>query len=170
MEEVNGYSKGDWIVHSYYGIGVIKGVEVKSISGEESRYYRIQATDSTYWMPVDQMDNEALRPIATSEEMQQAIDVLQKPPREMSSNQNVRKSRIRRVQLQNDPEAVARLVRDLRARRKEKGTLNQNERSAFSVLKQQLIEEWAIVSGLNSETVTSELEALLNQQQLSEQS
>ena len=87
MKEFQSYSTGDWIVHAYYGIGQIKGVEVKCISGEESRYYKIQATGSTYWMPVDQMDSEALRPLATSEEMQQAIDVLQEPPMEMSSNQ-----------------------------------------------------------------------------------
>jgi RNA polymerase-interacting CarD/CdnL/TRCF family regulator len=168
MEETHDYSKGDWIVHAYYGIGKIKGIEVKCISGEESRYYKIQATDSTYWMPVDQIDSEALRPLATSEEMEQAIDVLQDPPKEMSSNQNTRKGRIKRVQLQNKPKSVARLVRDLQARQKEKGTLNQNERTAFSVLKQQLIEEWAIVSGLNSETVASELDALLAQQHLQE--
>ena len=115
------------------------------------------------------MDSEELRPLATSEEIQQAIDVLQKPAREMSSNQNTRKSRIRRVQLQNDPEAVARLVRDLQARQKEKGVLNQEERSAYSVLKQQLIEEWAIVSGLGSETVASKLDILLTKQQLPEE-
>jgi CarD family transcriptional regulator, regulator of rRNA transcription len=163
VENGDTYSSGDWIVHSYYGIGEIKGIEVKCISGEESRYYKIQATDSTYWMPVDQMDNETLRPLATSEEIQQAIEVLQNPPREMSANQNMRKSRIRRVQLENDPESVARLVRDLRARRREKGILNQNERSAFTVLKQQLIEEWSIVSGLNYDTVTAQLETMLNQ-------
>lgn len=164
MKELQSYLKGDWIVHAYYGIGQIKGIEVKCISGDESRYYKIQATDSTYWMPVDQMDSEALRPLATSEEMQQAIDVLQEPPKEMSANQNVRSGRIRRVQLQNKPQSVARLVRDLQARRKEKGILNQNERTAFGVLKQQLIEEWALVSGLNSKTAALELDALLDRQ------
>lgn len=168
MEDTHDYSKGDWIVHAYYGIGQIKGIEVQCISGEESRYYKIQGTDSTYWMPVDQMDSEALRPLATSKEMQWAIDVLHESPKEMSSNQNTRKGRIRRVQLQNKPESVARLVRDLQARQKDKGTLNQNERTAFSVLKQQLIEEWAIVSGLNSETAASKMDALLDQQLLPE--
>lgn len=164
MKEFQSYSKGEWIVHAFYGIGQIKGVEVKCISGEESRYYKIQATDSTYWMPVDQMDSEALRPLATSEEMQQAIDVFLEPPKEMSSNQNVRKGRIRRVQLQNKPQSVARLVRDLQARQKEKGILNQNERTAYGVLKQQLIEEWALVSGWNSKKAALELDALLDRQ------
>jgi RNA polymerase-interacting CarD/CdnL/TRCF family regulator len=168
MEQLHDYSQGDWIVHAYYGIGRIKGIEAKSISGEESRYYKIKATDSTYWLPVDQMDNEALRPLATSEDIQLAIDVLQEPPKEMSSNQNIRKSRIRRVQLQNKPEDVAGLVRDLRARRKEKGVLNQEERSVFSVLKQQLIEEWAVVYDLSPETAAAKLDALLAQQQFAE--
>jgi RNA polymerase-interacting CarD/CdnL/TRCF family regulator len=114
------------------------------------------------------MDSEELRPLATFEDIQLAIDVLQRPPREMSSNQNTRKSRIRQVQLQNKPEAVARLVRDLQARRKEKGILNQEERSAFSALKQQLIEEWAIISGLSPEAAASKLNILLTQQRLAE--
>jgi RNA polymerase-interacting CarD/CdnL/TRCF family regulator len=168
MEQLHDYSQGDWIVHSYYGIGKIKGIETKSISGEDCRYYKIKATDSTYWLPIDQMDSEKLRPLATSEDIQQAIDVLHKPPKEMSSNQNTRKSRIRRVQLENEPEDVARLVRDLQARRKEKGILNQQERSAFSALKQQLIEEWAIISGLSPEAAASRLDFLLTQQRFVE--
>jgi len=168
MEQLDDYAQGDWIVHAYYGIGRIKGVEAKSISGEESRYYKIKATDSTYWLPVDQMDSEELRPLATFEDIQLAINVLREPPKEMSSNQNIRKSRIRRVQLQNKPEVVAGLVRDLQARRKEKGMLNQGERSAFSALKQQLIEEWAIVYGLSPETAAANLDALLAQQRLVE--
>jgi hypothetical protein len=46
--------------------------------------------------------------------------------------------------------------------------LNQGERSAFSALKQQLIEEWAIVYGLSPETAAANLDALLAQQRLVE--
>jgi RNA polymerase-interacting CarD/CdnL/TRCF family regulator len=162
MEETHRFLKGDWIVHSHYGIGCIKGVEKKSISGEETRYFRIKTTDSIFWMPVDKMESGALRPLSTPEEMQQAILTLQKPPKEMSSNYKIRQIRIQKAQSQNTPKAIARILRDLRAYRRKAGVLNSSERSAFRSLKQHLVEEWAIVTGTNTEKVTLKLEALLN--------
>ena len=162
MEEIREYSKGDWIVHSHYGIGQIKGIDKKGISGEETRYYRIQTTDSTFWMPVDQMDSEILRPLSSPAEIQKAVAALQKPAKEMSSNYKTRQSRIRDVQDRNTPRAIARLIRDLRARQREKGALNKTERSAFRTLKQRLVEEWAIVTDAKSEKIASKLDNLLN--------
>ena len=73
MAEAYPYSEGDWIVHFHFGIGQIDGVDVKDISGEEKRYCRIQATDCTFWVPVDQMDGDLVRPLATPKEIKQAI-------------------------------------------------------------------------------------------------
>ena len=162
MEKTHMYSEGDWIVHSHYGIGQIKGIEEKSISGEETRYYRIKTTDSIFWMPVDQMDDDILRSLSTPEEIQQAVDALQEPPGEMSSNYKIRQNRIRQVQIRNTPQAIAQLIRDLRALKRDKGALNRTERSAFRALKQRLVEEWAIVTDAKTEKVTSKLDALLN--------
>lgn len=165
MEEAREYVKGDWIVHAHYGIGQIEGIDMKGISGEETRYYRVHASDSTFWVPVDQMDSEVLRPLSTPEAIQKAIAALQNPPKEMSSNYKTRQTRIRDVQLQNTPRAIARLIRDLRARQREKGALNKTERSAFRTLKQRLVEEWAIVTDTKTERVALRLENLLNPHQ-----
>jgi RNA polymerase-interacting CarD/CdnL/TRCF family regulator len=163
MEKTHEYSRGDWIVHSYYGIGQIKGLDKKDVSGEETQYYRVQATDSTFWIPVDQMDSDVLRPLSTPQEIQQAINVLKTPPQEMSGNYKTRQSRIRSVQILNTPKAIAQLIRDLQARRK-KGALNKTERSAFRTLRQRLVEEWAIITGANVEKTASELDRLLSPQ------
>lgn len=165
MERVRTYSEGDWIVHTRYGIGQIKGVDLKNISGEETRYYRVITTNSTYWVPVDQMDSEVLRPLSTPEDIQKAITALQKPPKEMSQNYKTRQSRIQRVEIRNTPRAIARLIRDLRERQREKGALNKTERSAFRSLRQRLIEEWAIVIGATTENVELKLNTLLNPDQ-----
>jgi RNA polymerase-interacting CarD/CdnL/TRCF family regulator len=166
MAETHRNSEGDWIVHSHYGIGQIKAVEMKCISGEEARYYRIETTDSTFWMPVDQMDSELLRPLSTPEEMQRAVNALHKPPKEMSSNFKIRQSRIQQARLRNTPKAIAQLIRDLRARRREKGVLNSTERSAFQTLKQRLAEEWALVIDADTEHVESRIDDLLNPEEV----
>ena len=162
MEESHTYSEGDWIVHSHYGVGKIKGVEVKSISGEKTSYFRITTTNSTFWVPIDQMNSEILRPLSSPEEIQLAIVMLQNPPEEMSPNSKVRQSRIQSVRLLNTPSAVAELIRDLRARKRDKGVLYSSERSAFDTLKQRLVQEWAIVTDAKTEEIASEIDKMLN--------
>jgi RNA polymerase-interacting CarD/CdnL/TRCF family regulator len=162
MEEVYTYSEGEWIVHSRYGIGKIEGIDVKEISGKKTSYFRITTTNSTFWMPVDQMDSDVLRPLSTPEEIEQAIVALQKPPEEMSSNFQIRQNQIQDAQIRNTPRAIALLVRDLRARRRDKGGLNSSERTAFRTLKQRLVEEWAIVMGAKTEKVESKLNNLID--------
>jgi RNA polymerase-interacting CarD/CdnL/TRCF family regulator len=162
METNHSYSKGNWIVHTQYGMGEIKGIDVKDISGEETRYFRIKSNNSTFWIPTDQMDSEVLRPLSTQEEIQLAITALQKPPKEMSSNYKERQSRIQKARILNTPQSMARIVRDLRERRRNKGPLNTTERSAYQTLKKRLIEEWAMVTDNKIEKITSRLDDLLN--------
>ena len=166
MEPSHAYSKEDWLVHTHYGIGQIVGIEVKAISGAKVNYFRIQTSDSTYWIPVDQMDSETMRPVATPEDLQLAIAILQRPPIEMSSDHNVRKNLIRRVQLQNTLEDNARLIRDMRARQRDKGKYNLDENNIIRTLKQRLVDEWSIVTGKQKEKVASTLDELLDHEQL----
>ena len=110
------------------------------------------------------MDNEVLRPLSSQEEIQLAIAALQRPPKEMSSNYKERQMRIQKARIMNTPQSMARIVRDLRERRRNKGPLNTTERSAYQTLKQRLIEEWAMVTGNQVEKVTSRIDTLLNPQ------
>ncbi len=167
MEETHVHVKGDWIVHSQFGTGQIAGVDVKEISGEKTQYYKIKTNNSTFWVPVDQMDSEMLRPLSTPEEIEQAIATLQKPPKKMSSNYKLRQLRIQKAQIRNTPKAIARIIRDLRAFKRDKGALNRTERSAFRAFKQQLVEEWAIVTDTKNENVAVQLDNLLDPNQVS---
>ena len=159
------YKTGDWVVHAYYGIGQIERVEEKGISGDETLYYRIQTADSIFWMPVEQIDSDLIRHIAGEEEIDDVITILNREPREMSSNHQTRKGRIRQTRLLNTPVAFARLIRDLRARQLMKGKLNLSERNAFDQFKKRLAEEWAVATGSTTEKISRKLENLLNQQE-----
>ena len=168
MDTSHTYSRKSWLVHSNCGIGQIESIEVKGISGADVRYFRIQATDCTYWVPADQMDSELMRPVCSREEVRLVISILQKPPKEMSSDHNVRKNRIQRVQLRNIPEDFTRLIRDLRARQRTKGKYNLDENNVVRTLKQRLVDEWSIVAGISEKEIASTLDALLDHKQLSE--
>ncbi len=163
MNKTSTYSDGTWIVHAQYGIGEIKGIDAKSISGEESHYYRIQSKDSTFWIPIDQIDSDIIRPLSTEPDIEQAISVLHEPADELSTNTKVRLNQIHKAQNHNTPEALASLIRDLQAQKQSNGSLNNTERNAYRNSKQRLVEEWAIVTGQHEETVTAKIENLLNQ-------
>jgi RNA polymerase-interacting CarD/CdnL/TRCF family regulator len=165
MHKSSEYSSGDWVVHAIYGVGKITKVETKGISGQETRYYRVEATNSTYWMPVEQMDSDLIRHIASEAEMEDVIQILQREPKEMSSNHKTRKSTIRRTRLSNTPAAFARLIRDLKARQSVKGTLNVKEKSAFKAIKKRLAEEWAIVRGTRTERAANRIDNILKRQE-----
>ncbi|MFN2134307.1 MAG: CarD family transcriptional regulator [Candidatus Promineifilaceae bacterium] len=167
MDSSHVIGEGHWIAHAYYGIGRIMATETKCISGEDTQYFRVQTADSTYWVPTDQIDSEMLRPICSDDELRQAIEILQRPPQEMSSNHVARNNRIQRVTLQNSPNGVARLVRDLRARQRQKGALNLKESSAYKSLKKRLIDEWAVVKGINAEKAGQRLDDMLEECRLS---
>ena len=162
MAENGIYAADDWIVHSQYGIGQIQRIEVKEISGEETRYYKVKTNDSLFWMPVDQMDDDIIRPLFTLEEIEEAIVILQNPAKEMSTNYKIRQNRIQDSRDQNTPQSIARIVRDLQARKNAKGVLNSSERNAFLSLKERLVTEWSIVIGLNTIEVEAKLDALLD--------
>ena len=79
---------------------------------------------------------------------EEALEVLRKPPKGMASNLNKRQARIKRVTANNLPKETARLIRDLRARRREKKGLNQTERRALRDLTKRFLQEWSLCVGL----------------------
>ena len=162
ISESKAYSKNEWVVHSHYGVGRIVGEEVKNISGNETKYFKIETADSTFWVPVDQIESELLRPLSTREEIELAISALQGPAEEMSANSKLRQSRITSVRQDNTPVGIARLLCDLRARKRDKGVLYSSERSAYQTLSERLMQEWAVVTGTSPDVITAEFNQLLN--------
>lgn len=157
---------GDWIVHSHYGTGQIVRLEKKQISGDKKSYYRIETNDSTFWIPPEQLADEKIRPLSDQSDIRKVFEVLRKPPRKMSSSFSIRKKRIREVRSDNGLMATARLVRDLRARRRRKGPLNHHERRALRSLSARLLQEWAVIRGVKVEEAKHQFNALLQTKRL----
>jgi RNA polymerase-interacting CarD/CdnL/TRCF family regulator len=75
----------------------------------------------------------------------------------MPSQLNQRTKRIADVRAQNSPTALARLLRDLSARQKERGVLSQTETEAMRRITQRFLGEWAICMGIELEVVEQKL-------------
>jgi RNA polymerase-interacting CarD/CdnL/TRCF family regulator len=154
---------GRWVVHNSYGVGQIRGYETKMINGKEVAYYRVETDNSTFWIQLDQLDSERLRPLSTKGEFNEAIKVLKLPPREMNPDHNHRKLMINNVR--SDPSLIhmARLVRDLNARCMKKD-LNTTEKEALTHFSTRLLEEWVACMQISVEEAHSALNRLLQAQ------
>lgn len=118
------YNLGDWIVHRNYGIGQIKGIETQSIGEQKTTYYKIEAhNDSTIWVPVAS-EEELLRPVASKDEFAEVVQVMKRPSRRMNAHFPARIASIRQVSREGNPVMLARMVRDLWARRSRRGQLS----------------------------------------------
>jgi RNA polymerase-interacting CarD/CdnL/TRCF family regulator len=156
-------SDGKWVVHNSYGVGQIRGYETKMINGKEVAYYRVETENSTFWVPLDQLDSDRLRPLSTKGEFKQAIKILELPPREMDPDHTHRKGTINTVRSDPSLEEMARLVRDLNARCMVKD-LNSTEKEALSHFTARLLEEWSACMQISVDEAHSALNRLLQAQ------
>jgi RNA polymerase-interacting CarD/CdnL/TRCF family regulator len=136
------YSNGDWIVHSNYGVGQIKRIEIKPIHGEETQCYEVKTKDSTYWFPTSEADNPRIRPVASKEIIQKVIKNLRRKPSNLDKDRPYWKKRIEEVQNDSDLLSISKLVRDLSGQQVIR-TLNQTEENALEHFKEGLVREWA---------------------------
>jgi RNA polymerase-interacting CarD/CdnL/TRCF family regulator len=163
-EETPLYSKDDWIVHLVYGIGQIKAVEKKSIAGETRQYYRVKAEESEYWVPVDDANNETVRPLASPKRIKRALRILKKAPEKMATNYKIRRKRIRDTTLDGALRSDIELMRDLFARQSARG-LNPTEEESFRTLKNRFLKEWSLSLDIDIEEARQKFNQLLQQNQ-----
>lgn len=154
------YSTGDWIVHLYHGVGQVKGVVKREVEGETLRYYRVETENSTLFIPVEELDDERMRPAAGKKELQDAMEVLERLPKEMAPDHNERRRRIRDVKSDGSLAEMMRLVRDLSWRRYDK-KLNNTEERALRRFKDRLLNEWAVAMNVSKEEARRELNKIL---------
>lgn len=161
-ENGKAYSKGDWLVHPSYGIGQVKKVEKKRIEGKKIEFYRVEGENTTYWLPVGELEASRVRRLASRRQFRKAIKLLKQTPREMDPDHLKRRSRIKEVMSTGSLRAVIRAIRDLSARDTEK-RLSDTERRSLEQFIDGLVEEWAITEGIEVHEARSELQEMLEE-------
>jgi len=154
------YSKGDWVVHLYYGIGQVKGIERKHISGKMAEYYRVKTGDSVFWVPVEETDLCRVRPLTPPSKLRKALKALEKPPCEMDPDNKQRLIRIKDARSDGSLMSICRLVRDISARQVE-DSIGQNEKRALDFFEKLLLAEWSVSADVTVEDAGHQLRDLL---------
>jgi RNA polymerase-interacting CarD/CdnL/TRCF family regulator len=158
------YSIGDDIVHVHYGIGEIVDIEEKILNGKTTTYYVVKTKDSTFWIPVEEADNERTRPIVPPETIEDnVIEALEADPQVMASHYKKRQKRIKEVNTSGEIVATAKLVRDL-AYRQVTDRLTVTESRSFDRLKDRLITEWTRSVGITRRKVSCRIQKILQRQ------
>lgn len=162
MDQFPTFSKGEWIVHHYYGVGQVRGLETKTLDGEEAKYYKVKTRNSMFWVPVEGDDSSRLRPLSSPKEIKKVIRLLKGQPKSMDSDHIQRKKLIREVNSDGSLADTACLIRDLSARQKSK-RLNPTEEDALKRFRDRLLREWAVCMELEPEEAKSAFQECLKQ-------
>ena len=90
----NTFRKGDWIVHAFYGIGQIVGRAKMKISGELRTFITVKIKHGTYWLSKDNTNIDYIRPLASPNQILQALTVIRKRPQELPEDYRDKKAKI----------------------------------------------------------------------------
>ena len=153
---------GDWIVHSYHGIGQVQGYDTKTLGEEKRMYFIVKTPALEYWLPVTECRSEHLRKVSSSAMVNEAVRVLSSTPQEMDSDFRVRNKHIHDEQEKGSLLAKATLIRDLYTRKKIKG-FSENENMVYEKLVKQFINEWTVISKIKPSTAQSKINQALKE-------
>ena len=156
------YSTGDWVVHSHYGVGQIKRIEVKPIHGENTNCFEVKTRDSTYWFPTKDIDNPRIRPLASQDIIEKVIKNLRRKATVIDTDRNLWRKRIEEVQAEGDLLSISNLVRDLSTQRVLRN-LNQTEKEALKRFTDRLLREWASIEQEEVEKIRPKFQAYIQE-------
>jgi RNA polymerase-interacting CarD/CdnL/TRCF family regulator len=158
------YSPGDWVVHSYYGVGQITKIEVKPIHEVDTQCFNVRTKDSIYWFATTDTDNPRIRPVASEEIFHEVIKNLRSKASTQDTDREHWKQVIEDVQADNDLISISLLVRDLSTQQAIR-SLNQTERDALNLYKERLLGEWAPIMQEEIENLRSRLHVYIQESQ-----
>lgn len=154
--------KGDWIVHSYYGIGQITSIETKKIGGEKERYYKVRTKNSTFFVPVDNAINDRIRLLSSEYKLRKAKQILRDTPLEFPENHNERRKFISDYISDRSIYNSAQVIRDLSHHKHQHG-LNEFEQRTLDNVEQLFVLEWSIIQEITEAEALDRLEKIIEE-------
>jgi RNA polymerase-interacting CarD/CdnL/TRCF family regulator len=160
MQE-NTYERGDWIVHANYGVGQVRDLEKKKLDGEKQAYYRIKTFNGEYWLSVARTDVEYIRPVTSEYQINKALRMICKTPKELPEKHTERSKVIDEALKDPSLYTKARMIRDLYGKNQE-SKLNFSEEDALIKMKKQFLDEWSVIKKVDKEILEEKLDKALN--------
>ncbi|WP_198530554.1 CarD family transcriptional regulator [Bacillus sp. LL01] len=150
------FNIGDNIVYPMHGVGIIKDIEEKEISGEKQQYYviRMLISNMQVMIPTGKILSSSVRPVTDIIALKHIIDIFQhgESDRLLPWKQRfkVNTDKIKTGKIQEGAE----VVRDLMRMKKEKA-LNSSEKRMLNNANEFLISELRLIKGITENQIKS---------------
>ncbi|MEW9053616.1 MAG: CarD family transcriptional regulator [Neobacillus sp.] len=147
---------GDNIVYPMHGVGIIKSIEEKEISGEKQQYYVIKMLigNMQVMIPTGKILNSRIRPITDKMALKHIINIFHHGESDKllpwKQRFKVNTDKIKTGKIQECTE----VVRDLMRMKKEKA-LNTSEKTMLDNAHQFLISELGLIEGITENQIKS---------------
>lgn len=143
-------AKGDWVIHTRYGLGQVVCMEEKELFGEKDYFYNIKTEIFSYWVSTANLDSGRVRHIAGSEEFTKALELLSAEPVVLDENFHNRLQGINNLLAENTICSKAELIRDIHARNVRKD-IHANEKGILDTLKGQFVNELSLANDISEQ-------------------
>jgi CarD family transcriptional regulator len=147
---------GDNIVYPMHGVGIIKAIEEKEISGEKQQYYVIKMLISNMqvMIPTGKILSSSIRPVTDIIALKHIIHIFQHGESDRllpwKQRYKVNMDKIKTGKIQEGAE----VVRDLMRMKKEKA-LNTSEKKMLVNANEYLISELRLIKGITENQIKS---------------
>jgi CarD family transcriptional regulator len=154
------YAIGDTVVHWSHGLGKVIAIDHKDLSGISQQYYVIKVELLTLWVPVEEAHVGSIRLPIESIQFKTLFEILRTPGKLLPDNQYQRKTALRERMQKRTLEDLCHVIRDLTDRSRAH-PLNHDDASVLFLNEEHLLDEWALVMGVERANALDELEVLL---------
>jgi len=161
-KETSTFLEGQKVVYPGHGVGQIRAIETKEISGVQISFYmiRVLENDITVMVPVNKVDNVGVRAIIGEKEVKKVYEMLR--DKKIVVEQTTWNRRYREYMEKIKTGSVfeiTEVLRDLCVLRAEK-VLSFGERKMLELAKSLLVKELAIAEETDEPTVEAQIEEL----------
>jgi CarD family transcriptional regulator len=160
FEQDMAFQVGDQVIHWVYGLGEIIQLDEKVLSGKSSKYYVVQMSNLTLWVPMNETGENHLRLPTQAEDFQSLFNILASPGESLPPDRHMRKIHLMELLKDGTLASICRVVRDLVDYRKA-NKINENDNSILERARDSLVTEWSVALSMPIQEVERELNSLL---------
>jgi CarD family transcriptional regulator len=150
------YSTGDWLVHTFYGVGQVLGLDEKEMDGEINKYLKVETFNGIYWLSMKNISTRRVRPVSAKSTFKNSLSAIRKKPEKMAEDFRVRAAQITTVIRDGSLIRLARLIRDLSGKFRT-ARLTQTEEEYFKDAKKRFINEYSVAADLDRNAAEKKL-------------
>jgi len=159
-EQELSFQVGDQVIHWMYGLGKVIQLDEKVLSGRTGKYYVVQMSELTLWVPLNETGGHCLRFPTPARDFQKLFRILASPGEPLSSDRFMRKTQLTELLKDRTLESICRVIRDLVTYKRTK-KINENDNSILAHARNFLLNEWSMVLSVPVQQAECELRNLL---------